>query len=124
LASWAKAGAGTKAKTALMTALMRAAKRLALAAPAWPVVLTKTLYRIGLSAVVDDRAAVGGAIVTAEGPARKPSALISLLILPQLAYLDGGWPRQSSPTTNFRQDDDVAASPTRRIGRSICELLL
>jgi hypothetical protein len=82
------------------------------------------LYRIGLSAVVGDRAAVGGAIVTAAGPARKPSALISLLILPQLAYLDRGWPRQPPPTTNFRQDDDVAASGTRRIGRSICELLL
>jgi hypothetical protein len=39
------------------------------------------MYRIGLSAVVDD-------IVTAQGPARKPS----LLILRQLAYPDRGWP--------------------------------
>src|SRR5580704_19165572 len=72
LASWAKAGAGTKAKTALMTALMRAAKRLALAAPAWPVVLTKTLYRIGLSAVVDDRAAVGVRLSPPKGPPASP----------------------------------------------------
>jgi hypothetical protein len=61
-----------------------------------------------------------GAIVTVEGLARKPS----LLMLPQLAYLDRGWPGQSSPTTHFRQDDDAAASGMRRIRRSICELLL
>jgi hypothetical protein len=41
------------------------------------------MCRIGLSAVVDD-------IVTAEGLACKPS----LLILPQLAYPDRGWPVQ------------------------------
>jgi hypothetical protein len=52
------------------------------------------LYRIGLSAVVDDRVARRGVIVTAEGSARKPSMLICLLILPQLAYLESGWPRQ------------------------------
>jgi hypothetical protein len=46
------------------------------------------MCRIGLSAVVGN--AVVGNIVTAEGLARKPS----LLILPQLAYPDRGWPVQ------------------------------
>jgi hypothetical protein len=45
------------------------------------------LFRIGLSAVVEDMVTRKGWIVTAQGPARKPS----LLILRQLAYLDRSW---------------------------------
>jgi hypothetical protein len=48
------------------------------------------LFRIELSAVVEDMVTRKGRIVTAQGPGRKPS----LLILRQLAYLDRGWPVQ------------------------------
>src|SRR5258708_33160565 len=68
LAFWAQAGG--PAMRAAITAQAKA-------------VHSRTLGRIGLSAVVDD-------IVTAEGRACKPS----LLILPQLAYPDRGWPVQ------------------------------
>src|ERR1700716_4141181 len=72
LAFWAQAGEPAK----------RPAPRPAIATQA-KAVHSRTLCRIGLSAVVDD-------IVTAEGRAGKPS----LLILPQLAYPDRGWPVQ------------------------------
>jgi glc operon protein GlcG len=45
-------------------------------------------------------------VLSPDGLARKPS----LLILRQLAYLAGGWRVQSSPTTNFRPDDDARAA--------------
>jgi hypothetical protein len=48
---------------------------------------TRTIFRIGPSAVVDEMP-WNGAIVTVEGPARKPS----LLILRRVAYPDRGRP--------------------------------
>src|SRR6202011_4511003 len=68
VAFWAKAGTGAPAKRPEMRPATAAQAR---------TVRPGTMCRIGLSAVVDD-------IVTAQGPAGKPS----LLILRQLAYPD------------------------------------
>jgi hypothetical protein len=72
------------------------------------------MCRIGLSAVVDD-------LVTRDGLGRKPS----LLILRQLAYPDRGWPAWNHLRRQISdQMMTLTASGTRRMGRSICELLL